>query len=152
LDANKAIVKQAKEKDIPIVLNFVKSYYDFESIEFKPNRITKSLKELINSDNIGRVWLIYLNQKPIGYIVLCFSFSLESHGQDGIIDEFFIEEQYRNQGLGENVLKLVIQKSKKLGLKALYLEVNNINIAAQNLYKKTGFLSRDKYFLMNLKL
>lgn len=114
--------------------------------------VIKALSELINSENIVRVWLIYLNKEPIGYVVLCFSFSLESLGQDGMIDEFFIEEQYRNKGLGENVLEMVIQKSKQLGLKALYLEVSNTNIPAQSLYKKTGFEARDKYFLMNLKL
>jgi len=69
-----------------------------------------------------------------------------------MIDEFYIDKEYRNKGIGTQVLKLVIKNSKKLGLKCLYMEVSKSNIAAQKLYEKLNFKARNNYFLMNLDL
>ena len=116
----KALLRQASSKDIPILLEFIKSYYEFESIVFLKSKVQKALIELINSNSLGRVWVIYSNNKAIGYIVLCFSYSLVSFGQNGMIDEFYIDDEYRKKGIGTQVLNLVINNSKKLGLKGLY--------------------------------
>ena len=148
----KAVLRQASSRDIPILLGFIKSYYKLESIVFFEDKVHKALIELINSNNIGRVWLIYLNNKAIGYIVLCFSYSLVSFGQDGMIDEFYIDDEYRKKGIGTQILKIVMKNSKKLGLNCLYLEISKNNIAAQTLYEKLNFKVRDNYFLMKLDL
>ena len=149
---HKAVLRQASSREIPILLGFIKSYYKLESIVFFEDKVYKALIELINSNNIGRVWLIYLNNKPIGYIVLCFSYSLVSFGQDGMIDEFYIDDEYRKKGIGTQILKIVMKNSKKLGLNCLYLEISKNNIAAQTLYEKLNFKVRDNYFLMKLDL
>lgn len=148
----KAVLRQASSREIPILLGFIKSYYKLESIVFFEDKVHKALIELINSNNIGRVWLIYLNNKAIGYIVLCFSYSLVSFGQDGMIDEFYIDDEYRKKGIGTQILNIVMKNSKKLGLNCLYLEISKNNIAAQTLYEKLNFKVRDNYFLMKLDL
>lgn len=148
----KAVLRQASSKEIPILLGFIKSYYKLESIVFFEDKVYKALFELINSNNIGRVWLIYLNNKAIGYIVLCFSYSLVSFGQDGMIDEFYIDDEYRKKGIGTQILNIVMKNSKRLGLNCLYLEISKNNIAAQTLYEKLNFKVRDNYFLMKLDL
>ena len=148
----KAVLRQASSKEIPILLGFIKSYYKLESIVFFEDQVYKALIELINSNNIGRVWLIYLSNKAIGYIVLCFSYSLVSFGQDGMIDEFYIDDEYRKKGIGTQILNIVMKNSKKLGLNCLYLEISKNNIAAQTLYEKLNFKVRDNYFLMKLDL
>ncbi len=149
---NKALLKQASTRDIPVVLKFIQSYYDFETITYLERKVEKALRNLINSEDLGRVWLINFNSNPVGYIVLCFSYSLVSYGQDGMIDEFYIKEKYRNKGIGTDVIRQVIKNSKKLGLKSLYLEVNKHNTEAQGFYKKHEFKKRDNYFLMKLDL
>lgn len=148
----KAVLRQASSREIPILLGFIKSYYKLESIVFFEDKVYKALFELINSNNIGRVWLIYLNNKAIGYIVLCFSYSLVSFGQDGMIDEFYIDDEYRKKGIGTQILNIVMKNSKRLGLNCLYLEISKNNITAQTLYEKLNFKVRDNYFLMKLDL
>lgn len=148
----KAVLRQASSKEIPILLGFIKSYYKLESIVFFEDKVYKALFELINSNNIGRVWLIYLNNKAIGYFVLCFSYSLASFGQNGMIDEFYIDDEYRKEGIGTQILNIVMKNSKRLGLNCLYLEISKNDIAAQTLYEKLNFKVRDNYFLMKLDL
>ncbi|HSG32134.1 MAG TPA: GNAT family N-acetyltransferase [Thermodesulfobacteriota bacterium] len=152
MSKDKTDLKLASSKHIPALLDFIQSYYDFESITYLENKVEKALRSLLNSEDIGRVWLITFNDEPVGYIILCFSYSLVSYGQDGMIDEFYIKEKYRNKGIGTEVIKQVIKNSKKLGLKSLYLEVNKHNKEAQSFYNSLKFKKRDNYFLMNLDL
>ncbi len=152
MSKEKIDLKLASSKHIPVLLGFIQSYYDFESITYLENKVEKALRNLINSEDLGRVWIITLNNKPVGYIILCFSYSLVSYGQDGMIDEFFINKDFRNKGIGTDVIKQIIKKSKQLGLKSIYLEVNKFNIEAQSFYCSLDFKKRDNYFLMNLDL
>jgi len=69
-----------------------------------------------------------------------------------MIDEFYIDDEYRKKGIGTQILKIVMKNSKKLGLNCLYLEISKNNIAAQTLYEKLNFIVRDNYFLMKLDL
>ena len=52
-----------------------------------------------------------------------------------LLDEIFIEEQYRNKGIGTSIIKDVVSKSKS----NVYLWVYKDNIKASNLYNKIGF-------------
>lgn len=54
---------------------------------------------------------------------------------DTTIDEKFVEEQYRNKGIGTSIIKDVVSKSNS----NVYLWVYKDNIKAFNLYNKIGF-------------
>ena len=108
------------------------TYFDEEAIR-------TALEELVGNPLLGRAWLIYSENAPIGYVVLAFSFSLESHGRDGIIDEIYIAPAYRGRGIGTQVMKSVETEARQLGLKKLYLEVERNNHRAKLLYQKLGF-------------
>lgn len=61
-----------------------------------------------------------------------------------IIDEadimnIVVKKSFRNMGIGSLLLKQLIEKSKKLEIKQINLEVNENNIYAISLYKKFGF-------------
>ena len=64
---------------------------------------------------------------PVGYVVLTWSFSIESGGLDGYIDELFLLPEVRGRGLGRRVLALAEQEARRLGLLRLYLEVEHGN-------------------------
>ena len=54
---------------------------------------------------------------------------------DGVIlDEIYLEEEYRNKGIGTNVIKNILQSNS-----IVYLWVYKENIKAISLYKKLGF-------------
>lgn len=61
-----------------------------------------------------------------------------------VIDEAHITNiavlpEYRGKGLGEKLLKNMIDHCKEKGIETMTLEVRVSNIAAQSLYKKFGF-------------
>ena len=55
----------------------------------------------------------------------------------------------RRQGIAETMILLMEQELKKSSVVNVFLEVNEVNVPAKNLYKKMGFLptgTRPKYY------
>ncbi|WP_339380679.1 MULTISPECIES: GNAT family N-acetyltransferase [Cyanophyceae] len=83
----------------------------------------------------------------MGYIVLTFGYSLEFRGRDAFIDELYIRESYRGQGVGMSVIQFIESVCPSPEIQALYLEVERKKTAAQNLYQKVGSKDRDRYLM-----
>ena len=65
------------------------------------------------------------------------------------IEQFEVITKERGKGIGDKLLKYLIEKYKKRDIKNITLEVKEDNIAAINLYKKYGFKkvsTREKYY------
>ncbi len=53
-----------------------------------------------------------------------------------------VDSLYRNLGIGKYVLAGIVAHAQRKGCKTIYLEVNESNYIAVNLYKKLGFTQR----------
>jgi ribosomal protein S18 acetylase RimI-like enzyme len=58
---------------------------------------------------------------------------------DGFILELYVEESQRGKGYGKQIMLLIEEKARELGLKAIGLHVFGSNKIAQNLYKAVGY-------------
>ena len=149
---NSVSIQLANPIDIQIILDYCRALNEEDpdftgEIHFDKNAVQAALEELIGNSLLGRAWLIYDDDTPIGYVVLTFGFSLESHGRDGILDEIYIVQDYRGRGIGTQVMKAVEAEARQLGLKKLYLEVERNNHRAKSLYLKLGFEDFDRHLL-----
>lgn len=145
-------IQPANQTNIETILAFCRALNKEDpdytgEVHFDENAVRTALEELVATPSLGRAWLICSDEKPIGYAVLTFGFSLESHGRDGIIDEIYIAPAYRGQGIGTQVMKSVEVEARQLGLKKLYLEVERNNHRAKSLYLKLGFEDFDRHLL-----
>ena len=92
-----------------------------------------TLKDELNSDNSLYFFIKNTQSLILGFI-----------GIKIILDEaelmnIVVKKDARNLGIGSFLLKKVIQEASNLKLKNIYLEVNELNISAINLYKKFNF-------------
>ena len=67
----------AAESDTAALLKFMRAYYAFDGHGFDEPKASVALTTLLRDYNLGRVWLILDGEAPVGYVVICFSFSLE---------------------------------------------------------------------------
>lgn len=58
---------------------------------------------------------------------------------ESYIESLFVEEEYRNQGIGQELLNRFIEESKDRGVKYIFIENKVGNETAQFLYKKLNF-------------
>ena len=55
------------------------------------------------------------------------------------VDNFFVEENYRNQGIGKKLLSYLVVVAINNHVVNMTLEVRESNVIARELYKKFGF-------------
>lgn len=140
--------KYAEEADIEILVEFMRELYEVDgSSPFDEEVARKATIDLIHDAAFGRIWLIKADKEAIGYAILTLGYSLEYHGRDGFLDEIYIRESYRGQGIGKEAIRLVEEEARALGVKALHLEVERENRRAQEVYRKIGFEDHDRYLM-----
>lgn len=137
----------AYESDVNTLLEFMRAYYSFDGHGFDCAKARAALTVLLRDANLGRAWLILDDETPVGYIVLCFGYSLEWLGRDAFIDEFYLREEFRGRGWGRKTMAFVENAAREAGIRTLHLEVVQKNVAALQVYRKIGFAEHKSTFL-----
>ena len=98
-------------------------------------------KELDNA--IAHYFVAEVNDRAVGYGGYWWTFD------EAQITNIAVHPDFRKMGIGQAILKRMIEDVNDGFVKTLTLEVRKSNIAAQNLYKKLGFVQvglRPKYY------
>ncbi len=64
-------------------------------------------------------------------------------GKKGTIEDVVVDEAHRGKGLGERLVRGLIEKARELGARKLDLTSSPKRIAANKLYLKLGFVKRE---------
>ncbi|HUC28522.1 MAG TPA: GNAT family N-acetyltransferase [Candidatus Acidoferrum sp.] len=137
----------AVETDADLLLEFMQAYYVFDGHGFDREKARTALVALLRDARFGRAWLIQDGASAVGYIVLCFGYSLEWLGRDAFVDEFYLREEYRGRGWGRATMDFVEDQARTEGIRALHLEVVRQNASALELYRRLGFREHESTFL-----
>ena len=92
----------------------------------------KVFKSELDSDS-SHYLVVKDNSKIIGFA------GIKVTVPDCDIMNIVVKKDFRNQGIGSLLLKELINLSKSLNIKNLFLEVNEKNTPAISLYNKFGF-------------
>ena len=145
----KITLASARKKDLDQAIKMVRSFREYEGKKQSYDSIQTALFPLLKKgSDLGCFWFIEKDGNVIGYVALCFGYSLEFGGRDAFIDELFLREDCRGQGIGQYVIDLVTKEASRLGVLALHLEVNPKEKNVVNFYKKAKFELRSAYQLM----
>ncbi|MCS7278488.1 MAG: ribosomal protein S18-alanine N-acetyltransferase [Thermodesulfobacteriaceae bacterium] len=111
----------------------LKKIYNLETFLFKEKAWSYASlgKEFKNS--FSQIWILEKAREFLGYLI--FRQILE----EAEILRLGIRPEYQNQKLGTLFLKFFLNYCKERKIKKIYLEVEELNKAAFNLYQKLGF-------------
>jgi ribosomal protein S18 acetylase RimI-like enzyme len=138
--------------DLDQVLPLMAQLYAHDAVAWNEDRARQAINDLIAAPDFGGIWLIQANGATVGYMVLTIGYSLEFHGRYALLDEFFVEEQWRSRGIGTEALGFAEEQCRSHGLKALRLEVVHENVRAMELYRRRGFELHDRYLMTRFVL
>jgi ribosomal protein S18 acetylase RimI-like enzyme len=113
---------------------------------FHEPTVRANLAELLTNPVYGVVYLVREELMPVGYLVICFDYSLEYRGKGAWIDELSVEAAHRGKGIGTQLLDLAETISREHKAKFLHLEVTHGNPAIE-LYRRRGFLDHERYLM-----
>jgi ribosomal protein S18 acetylase RimI-like enzyme len=95
------------------------------------------LKSILTSDNV-HLFIAELDNKQIIGMLTIGIYNILS-GTKAWIEDVVVDESVRGKGYGEELILFAINYSGSLGAKAVGLTSKPSRIAANKLYKKTGF-------------
>ena len=132
----KITIRKGVKKDLPCVLKLIKELADYENAL---NEVTITLKEL-EKDGFGSnpLYWFLVAEKRNKIIGLSFYFIRYStwKGKFLFLEDFVIEKQYRNQGVGSALFEATINICKQLKLNGMIWQILDWNKSAINFYKK----------------
>jgi GNAT superfamily N-acetyltransferase len=119
-------------------LGMMERFYREMNLEFVRERAGRALHGL---DGFGGWWFIAQDGQPAGYFVLTVGYSLEFGGRFALLDEFYLEPEWRGKGLGSGVMDRILTEARALGAEALHLEAEG---HVREFYRRSGFVARGR--------
>lgn len=141
----------AERAVIPHLLEMMQEFTAIDGYPFDRGLREELLHVFLADPALGRIWMIRTQDHVAGYLVLTFGFSFEYKGRDAFIDELYLREGYRNQGIGSEALQLVRQEATRLGVHAIHLEVEKHNTRGHQVYLRQGYTGNNRA-LLTLKI
>lgn len=132
----------AGPQDAERLLPMIRAYHAFEGIDVSDEHRAEAIQPLLDGSPHGAIWFIGPKMAPVGYITICFGWSIELGGMEAFVDEFWIREKVRGRGMGTEALAALLPTLRDAGLRALHLEVAPGNETATRLYERLGFQHR----------
>jgi len=126
-------------KDHKALLKLVIAYNRFEKNSMNRKSLSQGLDVVLRNPSQGKMWLMEIHKKPVGYALLTYNFELEYGGAEGMLRDLFVEKRYRNQGIGSLALYEIEDFCRERGMRAFQLQVPRRNKSAEIFYRKAGF-------------
>lgn len=106
---------------------------------------------MIAAPSRGFILLASLGGKPIGVAYVAFTWTLEHGGRCAWLEELFVLPEHRERGIGRQLLLEAMKIARRLGCRAMDLELENMHPRAGSLYDRENFerLNRSR---MSIKL
>ncbi|HLV34188.1 MAG TPA: GNAT family N-acetyltransferase [Spirillospora sp.] len=137
----------AAPSDIETMLELIREFYAYDRHEYDEAVVRPALRLLLENEVYGRAWLVKVAGQTAGYIVVTYGFALESGGRDLLIDEIYLREAYRGQGIGTKMIEFLKAFCHEQGIGKLWLEVDDHNDAALTFYQRVGFVPESSLFM-----
>ena len=126
---------KASKKDIPRLIQYKKDIiymYSKDLAEDERNKIDEYVITSVN-EMFKDYYNIIIDDKIIGSILL------KDMPQGKLIDEIYIEKEFRNNGIGTDIIRKMLENNRNI-----YLWVYKENEKAVSLYKRLGFIIVDE--------
>lgn len=141
------IVRLATPSDFINIYQFVN---ELENTVFK-----KEIQEQIFNLNVSNPNIVYFiaeqNTTAVGFISCHFQYLLHHAELVGEIQEMFVVEKYRSEGIGKILLQAVIDEAKKRQIKLIEVTSNKIREKAHLFYLREGFKASHFKFTFDIK-
>lgn len=145
-------VKRISANEINLVVNLFDSYRVFykqtSDLVLAEHFLTERL-----TNNESVIFVALDKDKPVGFTQLYPTYSSVRTLRNWILNDLYVDENYRKQGIGKLLIDAAVDFGKYTGAKYVQLETAVDNFNAQHLYESIGFVKElpDTEFIMYRK-
>ncbi|CAF3673401.1 unnamed protein product [Rotaria socialis] len=153
-------IEIVNENDLTDLLPLMKAYCEFynqtEQIPLATDDALMSLsRALITNPTNEGIQLIVRDSKkrtPIGFATIFWTWSTLQGGRIAIMNDLFLSEEYRGQGIADIVITECAQKAREHGALSLTWETSVDNKRAQAVYNRSGASKSHRWLHYTLPL
>ena len=98
------------------------------------------------SKNESAIFVAIMGNEAVGFVQLYPVFSSIQMKKSWILNDLFVAESARNQGIGEALLQQAKQFGRESGAAYLLLQTGYDNYSAQSVYEKNGWIKAQDFF------
>lgn len=139
--------RRARGSDVAAIMEAMAAYYAEEGCPFEPDAARNAVAALAEDETLGALWVVEFGGALFGYFGVTLGYSLEYRGRHAWLDELYVREGARGRGLGAEALELAEAFCRDHGIRTLHLEVARHRMAAFDMYRRHGFVERDRHVL-----
>lgn len=144
-------IRPAQEKDVPLILQFIKELAEYEKLGEEVVATEDILmRTLFSERKTAEVILGYYHEQPVSFAVFFHNFSTFL-GKPGIyIEDLFVKEEYRGEGFGTRMFEYLARLAKESDCRRLEWWVLDWNSPAINFYKRLGAEPMDDWTVFRI--
>lgn len=121
------VIRRMTLQDVPAV-------HEIDRLSFSLPWPERSFRFEVSENPVSRGWVAEVDGQVVAMLVLWLTVD-EAH-----IATIATHPDFRQQGIGERLMVAALQSAREEGARTAFLEVRAGNLAAQNLYRKYGFV------------
>jgi ribosomal protein S18 acetylase RimI-like enzyme len=128
----------ASERDA--LKEYVAALYTHDEDYDSMVNIEEGVQSLLRNEELATPFFIKQEEQRIGYVILTKYHSVEKGGLTLYIDELYVEEKHRRQGVGGAIMGKIIEIAQDARAKSLWAQVERSNLPAQSFFTTNGFV------------
>ena len=141
------MIRLANQADQTALIGLLNDFAQEALAPLTTEHLTAAVTPLLRGTELGEIWVLEHEQNLIGYLVIGWGWGIESGGREALIDEVFVSQPHRNQGLGAQLVEAALARAKELDAKTVYLETEQSNPESRKLYQNLGFEVEDSVWM-----
>jgi len=144
-------IRSAVEKDVPLILSFIKSLATYEKLSHEVVATEAGLRKyLFGPQPMAEVLIGCWQGEPVSFALFFHSFSTFL-GRPGLyLEDLFVKEEMRGKGIGRVMLAYLARLARERECGRLEWSVLNWNTPASRFYRSLGARSMDEWTVNRL--
>ena len=139
------MIKQLQIENLSQLVPLFDQYMVFYEMESNPSKYEAYLLDRITAGE-ATVFIAYEDEHPVGFVLNYQTFSSVSLGKVIVLNDLYVSETKRKNGIGRSLIERTFEFAKKSGAVRVDLRTAKTNYGAQALYEKIGFVKDTEYY------
>ncbi|MBD3255684.1 MAG: GNAT family N-acetyltransferase [Candidatus Lokiarchaeota archaeon] len=146
------IIREFSRNEINEITDLMRKLCSLKGQEFNEKRWRKSLEKQMEIDTNPEVLVAFnKNSEEVVGMAHCSIKTSDKGFRFGYVSNLIVKEEKRRTGIGENLMRHIIDHFKKNHIQSIRLALkNNLDEAAQKLFIKLGFNEQFRIYELQL--
>lgn len=138
-------IRFAEEKDVPLILEFIRKLAAYEKMEQEVSATEAILRESIFQRKAAEVIFGEYDRKPVAFALFFHNFSTFL-GRSGLyLEDLFVDPEMRGRGIGKILLSFLARLAAERGCGRLEWWCLDWNEPSIDFYRKLGAVPMDQW-------